>query len=84
MFLTTQAPFLAKFKATQNKLCQKRQHHSVYIYIYIYIYMYIYIYNLHSDREHHISKYVAYSKDEHNQILAKLNVYKTNVQTMKN
>ena len=29
MFLTTQASFLAKFKATQNKLGQKRQHHSV-------------------------------------------------------
>ena len=30
---TTQASFLAKFKATQNKLGQKRNHHSVYIYI---------------------------------------------------
>ena len=30
---TTQASFLAKFKATQNKLRQKRHHHSVYIYI---------------------------------------------------
>ena len=31
----TQASFLAKFKATQNKLGQKRQHHSVYMYVYI-------------------------------------------------
>ena len=34
---TTQTSFLAKFKATQNKLGPKRQHHSV-IYIYIHIY----------------------------------------------
>ena len=31
----TQASFLAKFKATQNKLGHKRQHQSVYIYIFI-------------------------------------------------
>ena len=37
---TTQASFLAKLKATQNKLGQKRQHHSVCIHIYIYIYVY--------------------------------------------
>ena len=41
---TTQASFLAKLKATQNKLGQKRQHHSVCIHIYIYIYICIYIY----------------------------------------
>ena len=45
---TTQASFLAKFKATQNKHSQKRQHCNVYMYyIYIYIlllYIYIYIY----------------------------------------
>ena len=34
---TTQASFLTKFKATQNKPGQKRQHHGVYIYIYVYI-----------------------------------------------
>ena len=39
---TTQASFLAKFKATQNKHSQKRQHCNVYMY-YIYIYIYIYI-----------------------------------------
>ena len=38
---TTQVAFLAKFKATQNKLGQKRQHHSVHICLYIYIYIYI-------------------------------------------
>ena len=39
----TESSFLAKFKATQNKLGQKRHHHSVYI-ICIYICKYIYIY----------------------------------------
>ena len=42
---TTQASFLAKFKATQNKLGQKRHHHSVYmIYIIYVIYKYTDIY----------------------------------------
>ena len=41
---TTQVSFRAKFKATQNKLDQKRQHHSVYICMYVYIYINIYIY----------------------------------------
>ena len=51
----TQALFLPKFKATENELGQKRQHHgvymiylsiylSIYLYLSIYIYTYIYIY----------------------------------------
>ena len=45
----TKSSFLAKFKATQDKLGQKRHHHSVYmIYINTYIYIYICIYT-HAD-----------------------------------
>ena len=36
---TTQASFLAKFKATQNKPGQKRQHHSVCVCVCVYIYI---------------------------------------------
>ena len=38
---TTQSSFPAKFKATQNKLGQKRQHNNTTVYIYMYIYVYI-------------------------------------------
>ena len=48
---TTQASFLAKFKATQNKFGQKGQPHSIYMYIYIYKYIYIYILHGHYVRK---------------------------------
>ena len=43
---TTPALFFAKFKPTQNKLDQKRHHHSIYM-IHIHIYMHIYIIYMH-------------------------------------